>query len=98
MAEDSSIEVIPEGQPLARANEVLPNVIHILPVAARPFFPGQGVPLVMDAEHWQGTLSAIHEAGNHIVGLLLTRGDEAARTTRCRYSSSACSASRSSVC
>jgi ATP-dependent Lon protease len=77
MAEDSSIEVIPEGQPLARANEVLPNVIHILPVAARPFFPGQGVPLVMDAEHWQGTLSAIHEAGNHIVGLLLTRGDEA---------------------
>ncbi len=79
MAADDSIEVIPEGQPLARANEVLPGVIHILPVAARPFFPGQGVPLLMDAEHWEGTLSAIHAAGTHIVGLLLTRGDEAER-------------------
>ena len=38
-----------ESRVLARANDVLPRHIHLLPVAARPFFPGQAVPLVMDA-------------------------------------------------
>ena len=76
-AQEESVEVIPDGQPLARANEVLPKVIHILPVAARPFFPGQGVPLVMDAEHWRTTLEAIHKSGTQVVGLILTRGEAA---------------------
>ena len=77
MAEEKTVEVIPDGQPLARANEVFPEVIHILPVAARPFFPGQGVPLVMDAEHWRTTLEAINKSGTPVVGLILTRGNAA---------------------
>ena len=77
MAEEEQVEVISEGQPLARANDVLPQIIHILPVAARPFFPGQGVPLLMDAEPWRETLKAIDQTEHHLVGLLLTRGDEA---------------------
>ena len=28
---------------LARANDMLPGQIHLLPVASRPFFPGQAV-------------------------------------------------------
>lgn len=69
-----------ESQQLARADEVLPNNIHILPVASRPFFPGQGVPLLMEAEFWLPTLKAIQETGNDLVGLLLTRDDEAEKT------------------
>lgn len=41
MADEDPVEVITDGQPLARADDVLPKVIHILPVAARPFFPGR---------------------------------------------------------
>ena len=77
MADEESVEIISEGQPLARPGEVLPGIIHLLPVAARPFFPGQGVPLVMDAAHWRPTLAATHEAGHKLIGLVLTRGDQA---------------------
>ena len=77
MTEEEPVEVEFETRPLARANEVLPQVIHILPVAARPFFPGQGVPLLMDADPWRDTLKAIDNTEHHLVGLLLTRGDEA---------------------
>jgi ATP-dependent Lon protease len=71
------VEVISEGQPLARAGEVLPGAIHLLPVAARPFFPGQGVPLLMDANHWLATMKAVETEGHALLGLILTRGDEA---------------------
>ena len=54
----SGIEVI-TGNQLARADEVLPGVIHLLPVAARPFFPGQAVPLLRDARAWNQTIDAV---------------------------------------
>jgi ATP-dependent Lon protease len=60
---------------LARANDVLPAQIHLLPVAARPFFPGQAVPLLMDAEHWAATLEAVGEAEHKILGVVLVEGD-----------------------
>ena len=74
---DDNIEVIEAAKPLARSDEVLPNVIHLLPVATRPFFPGQGVPLVIDAAHWRATLEAAHEAGHNLIGIVLTRNDDA---------------------
>lgn len=77
MTEEQSVEVVPNNQPLAKANEELPEFIHMLPVAARPFFPGQGVPLVMDLEHWRSTLQAIYRSGTPVVGLILVRGDAA---------------------
>ncbi|WP_419633666.1 LON peptidase substrate-binding domain-containing protein, partial [Thiolapillus sp.] len=70
-----------ESQLLARADEVLPNIIHLLPIAARPFFPGQGVPLLMDARHWAPTLKAIRESNSDLIGLVLTADDEAEKTT-----------------
>ncbi len=72
-----------ENQPQvpARADEVLPAVIHLLPIAARPFFPGQGVPLVMDAEPWATTIQAVGETEHHLIGLLLTRDDKAEETS-----------------
>ncbi|MDX1572123.1 MAG: LON peptidase substrate-binding domain-containing protein, partial [Xanthomonadales bacterium] len=74
---EEDAEVIESASPPARADEVLPGAIHLLPVAARPFFPGQGVPLVMDARHWRSTLEAAHQTGHDLIGIVLVRGDEA---------------------
>jgi ATP-dependent Lon protease len=62
---------------LARANEVLPGLIHLLPVAARPFFPGQAVPLLMRAKHWASTLNAVGETEHKVLGVVLVRSETA---------------------
>ncbi len=69
------IEIIPKN-PLARAGDVLPNIIHLLPVASRPFFPGQAVPLLMDGAAWAPTIQEISESDNDLVGIILTHGDK----------------------
>jgi len=60
---------------LARANDMLPGQIHLLPVASRPFFPGQAVPLMMAAEHWSTTLHAVGETEHKILGVVLVRSE-----------------------
>ncbi|MFP4075549.1 MAG: endopeptidase La [Halochromatium sp.] len=60
---------------LARARDVLPSLIHLLPVASRPFFPGQAVPLLMDAEHWLPTMKAVGETQHKILGVVLVDSD-----------------------
>jgi ATP-dependent Lon protease len=67
------IEIL-ERNPLARPGEVMPSVIHLLPVAARPFFPGQAVPLLMDLEHWSETMKEVGRSAHHVLGLVLTEG------------------------
>ncbi len=74
--QDEQAEIAPASPP-ARANEVLPGQIHLLPVAARPFFPGQAVPLLMDAEHWTSTLKAVDETEHKVLGIVLVHGDTA---------------------
>ena len=69
------------GTVLARATDVLPPQIHLLPVASRPFFPGQAVPLVMDAEHWAATLKAVGETDHRILGVILVEGDASEQAT-----------------
>ena len=63
------------GGELARPSDVLPGLLHILPLANRPFFPAQMVPLVVEREPWQRTVEAAVETGQH-VGLVLIRGDD----------------------
>ncbi|MDO8704501.1 MAG: endopeptidase La [Sulfuricaulis sp.] len=65
-----------EGGQLARPSDVLPGLLHILPLANRPFFPAQMVPLVVDRAPWQRTLELAVESGNPYVGLVLIRGDD----------------------
>ncbi|AUB79718.1 endopeptidase La [Candidatus Thiodictyon syntrophicum] len=60
---------------LARANDMLPGQIHLLPVASRPFFPGQAVPLMMAAEHWSTTLHAVGETEHKILGVVLVKSE-----------------------
>lgn len=77
---------------LARANDVLPTRIHILPVASRPFFPGQAVPLMMDAANWSSTLQAVGESDHKILGVVLVRNEssEEAQTSDFHAIGTAC--------
>jgi ATP-dependent Lon protease len=66
-----------ERTALARPAEVLPGVLHVLPLANRPFFPAQIAPIVLDQDPWQRTVEAAIESGQRIIGLVLVRNDEA---------------------
>ncbi len=66
---------------LARANDVLPIEIHLLPVASRPFFPGQAVPLMMDAEHWASTIKAVADTEHKILGVVLVDSETSEEAT-----------------
>jgi ATP-dependent Lon protease len=74
--QDETIEVI-SSNTLARTNEVLPTLIHLLPVSARPFFPGQAVPLLMELEHWEGTIEAVAESSHQLLGVVLSDAESA---------------------
>ena len=38
------------GSGLVLASETLPRSINLLPLEARPFFPGQAIPLLLDPD------------------------------------------------
>ncbi|MBL3528127.1 MAG: endopeptidase La [gamma proteobacterium endosymbiont of Lamellibrachia anaximandri] len=68
----------PENKnPLTRSNEVMPSVIHLLPVTARPFFPGQVVPLLMESQSWVGTMEAVGDTDQKMLGVVLTHSESA---------------------
>ncbi|MCG7867351.1 MAG: hypothetical protein JAY74_13425, partial [Candidatus Thiodiazotropha taylori] len=69
--QDENVEVI-SGNTLARPNEVLPGLIHLLPVTARPFFPGQAVPLLMEQEHWDATMEEVANSTHMLLGVVLS--------------------------
>lgn len=69
------------GLALARANEMLPGQIHLLPVASRPFFPGQAVPLMMDAGHWSATIKAVGKTEHKILGVVLVGSETSEEAT-----------------
>ncbi len=73
---EENLEII-IGQPLARSNEVLPTLIHLLPVSARPFFPGQAVPLLMEQEHWETTMEAVTDSSHQLLGVVLSDAESA---------------------
>jgi ATP-dependent Lon protease len=76
-----------ENEPIqiARANDVLPTEIHLLPVAARPFFPGQAVPLMMDAEHWTTTMRTVADTEHKIIGVVLVNSDTSEEATTVNF-------------
>lgn len=79
--EESDQEILIPAPPPARADEVLPTVIHILPVASRPFFPGQGVPLLMGVAAWGTTIREAENSSHKILGLILTHAETAEEST-----------------
>ena len=74
------IDILSENLP-ARSGDVLPGVIHLLPVTTRPFFPGQAVPLLMNDEHWEETINAARESRNGILGIVMADADTSETAT-----------------
>ncbi len=65
------------GGTLARAADVLPTTLAIVPITNRPFFPAQAIPLVLDRDPWNSTIAAATETPHKVVGLVLIRKDQA---------------------
>ncbi len=59
------------GNTLVHYKEVLPTTLAILPLLHRPFFPGQAVPLVMDAKAWKQTIETVVKSEHKMLGLVL---------------------------
>lgn len=79
MSDDSKTpEVLDEGEDtaasdLALPEQMLPDVLHLIPIMSRPFFPAQIQPVIVDAEPWQQTLQTLAEIeGQPFAGLVYT--------------------------
>jgi ATP-dependent Lon protease len=55
---------------------LLPKQICILPLSERPFFPPQSIPILMNQDVWQDSISFIAEQEHKYAGLLLAKKDE----------------------
>ena len=85
-SEENIVELI-SGHALARPGEVMPGIIHLLPVTSRPFFPGQAVPLLMNAEHWRSTMKAVEASGHGLLGIVLANAASAEETVPDNFNS-----------
>ena len=72
-AEESEPKPENSNSTLVHYQEVLPDKLPILPLLGRPFFPGQAVPLVLDADPWKSTIDSIVNAEQQILGLVLLK-------------------------
>ncbi len=61
---------------LALTNLALPQTLYILPLAERPFFPAQTLPVLMAEDPWLNTVKKIGETQAQVGGLLLIRPGE----------------------
>ncbi|WOJ95174.1 endopeptidase La [Congregibacter variabilis] len=74
LEQDVSAEIVDDGEVSkastpAVADDVLPDSLYLIPVPQRPFFPGQVQPVAMDPQEWGGTIKAVNETANGVVGL-----------------------------
>ncbi len=53
----------------------LPEKLYILPLANRPFFPHQVIPLIIDNDLWDETITAVTKSSDNIIGLVLAKTD-----------------------
>ena len=67
----------PEEQAVpARAADVLPERIYLLPVSTRPFFPAQNLPIVTSDRFWHETVELVGKTPHHLVGLVMASNEE----------------------
>ena len=69
--QDSSSEFIPKGTPQtpAKAGEVLPDTLQVVPLDARPYFPVLIQPLVIAKEPWAKGIRTVAESNEKLIGL-----------------------------
>ncbi len=68
-------EVVNDGaerNEIALPSQVLPRLLYLIPIASRPFFPGQVQPIVLSGEYWKETIQKIGETDQKLVGLVYT--------------------------
>lgn len=56
--------------------DALPNILHLLPLINRPFFPHQVIPLVVDASPWAETVKTVADSPHKLIGLVLTKRED----------------------
>jgi len=71
---------------LIKPGEVMPGIIHLLPVTSRPFFPGQAVPLIMEEKHWGPTFASMTEQSTNVLGIVLADSKTAETATPKEFS------------
>ena len=52
---------------------LLPSELCLLPLAERPFFPPQTLPVLMNEDHWRETLDYIGQTEHRLAGLVLVK-------------------------
>lgn len=62
--------VIEDPKSLALPEDVLPEVIYLLPLSSRPFFPAQVQPVAVDLDPWEDTFEKISLNAQSVVGLV----------------------------
>lgn len=79
----AEVEVIDEGggqSDIALPSQVFPKHLYLIPIASRPFFPGQVQPIVLSGDYWQETIQKIGETEQKMVGLVYTNSIPAQET------------------
>ena len=68
-------EAIQGARVPARLEQTLPAKLILLPLQARPFFPAQTMPIVIDEERWSSTVEQVGNSPHHLVGLVYVGGE-----------------------
>ncbi|MCZ6772101.1 MAG: LON peptidase substrate-binding domain-containing protein, partial [Proteobacteria bacterium] len=82
MTDEEPEVLIPEktadqpGSVPARLSEVLPDRLLLLPLKARPFFPAQTMPIVIEEKLWLETIDRVGETPHQFVGLVYARHED----------------------
>ena len=79
----AEVEVISEGgaqNTIAVPSQIYPKHLYLIPIASRPFFPGQVQPIVLSGEYWKETIQKIGETEQKMVGLVYTNNIPAQET------------------
>ncbi|MBM4227837.1 MAG: endopeptidase La [Gammaproteobacteria bacterium] len=58
------------GSMPARLGDALPGKLLLLPLAGRPFFPAQTMPIVIPEDPWRETIERVGNTPHHLVGLV----------------------------
>jgi len=89
----AEVEVISEGgenSDIAIPSQIFPKYLYLIPIASRPFFPGQVQPIVLSGDYWQETIQKIGETDQKLVGLVYTKNIPAQETTPESFSQIGC--------
>ena len=70
----SEVVIEPEsGSTLpARQGDVLPDMIYLLPIGDRPFFPGHTLPIIINEQFWLETIEKVGTTPHRLLGISRT--------------------------